>query len=94
MPLLNDANEVLQSIGDRFGVWTITAALGRAHEALGRFDVARQLYKDALEGFRSLGDRGGETISKLSLAHLDAVENRWDKATSRSESMILILWSC
>jgi hypothetical protein len=39
------------------------------------------LYNDALEGFCGVGDRGGETISRLALAHLDAVENQWDKAT-------------
>lgn len=88
LPLFDVAIEVLQSIGDRFGVFTITAAMGRAHEALGGYELARRLYKDSLEGFRSLGDRGGETMSKLALAHLDAVENNWEKAANSLRAVL------
>jgi len=62
--------------------------MGRAHEAQGDYERARQLYKEALDGFRGLGDRGGETISKLALAHLDAVENKWEKATQSLQAVL------
>lgn len=86
--LYEAARQAFQSIGEMRLAYNASVGMGRTREARQMHSEARELYTDALDGYRRLGDRTGETICLMALAHLDASIALWSQAEARFDEVV------
>ncbi|HYN87250.1 MAG TPA: tetratricopeptide repeat protein, partial [Ardenticatenaceae bacterium] len=76
IPILADAVEAAQQLGDKHGEGAALGNLGLAYAALGEVRRAIEFYKQVLEIMREIGDRRGEgaALGNLGAAYADLGE--------------------